>query len=134
MVDEELQKLIKKSVLLNKNKDFLVEVFKYLKKPIETQNHHILRQEIADAYTYMPWLVKLKAEAEAHYRLSQGFAAGVSSLKGTGRDAAIAGETAHWRYVRDLLDGYFDTMKNRLSAAKSILSSIDEELKNGYTE
>jgi hypothetical protein len=53
-----------------------------------------------------------------------------ANMKGTGREAEINGGTCTERYARDVLEGYFETLKSRLSAAKAILSSLDNELRN----
>lgn len=128
--DKELDELIKVNVLLNSNKQFLGKLFSYLETPIEDENMVILRSEISQAYHYMPTLIKMKARAEALYRLSQKDSARNAQLKGTGRDAEINGATANFRYARDLLEGWLDTLVSKLSASKTILASLDNELKN----
>jgi hypothetical protein len=115
--------------LLLSNKDFLSELKTYLAKPIETSNLALLRAEIANAYPYMGHLIKVKAQAEAKYRMCQKVAASSANLKGTGRDAEINADTAHYRYARDLLEGCLDSLNSKLSASKAILSSLDNELK-----
>jgi hypothetical protein len=128
--EKELDTLVKDNLLLNQNKDFLGKLFKYLEAAIETENPHILREEIAEAYRFMAPLIKLKARAEALYRLAQKASARNANLKGTGRDAEINGDTASYRYARDLLEGWLDTLNSKLSAAKTILASLDNEMKN----
>ena len=98
-----------------------------MSKPIEKENAGLLRAEIADAYIYMPFLIRIKARTEAIYRMAQGEFVGMAALKGTGREYEINGSTAHYRYARDFCEGLLDTLNSRLSAAKSILSSLDNE-------
>jgi hypothetical protein len=129
MIEQKLDALIRELPLLKDQKSFFAAFFSYLKKPVENESPIILRAQIAEAYVHMPYLIKLVARSEAIYRISQGQMVGMASLKGTGREAEINGNTAHHRYCRDYLEGLLNLLNSRLSASKAILASLDNEIK-----
>lgn len=130
-MEKELDKMLTTMPLFKDNMAFLREVVKYISTRIETENPAVLRSQISDAYSYMAFLTRLKSRAEATYRLAQKQAAQTTSkeFKAHAREGIINGETAQYRFARDLLEGYLDTLNSKLSASKAILLSIDNELK-----
>lgn len=129
-----LDALILEQELLVDNKDFLGRLIKYLNEHIETDSPAILRKQISVAYEYMALLRKMRAKAEALYRLAQKNSAKGTNQKGDGRKAVIDGDTAIQRYTRDILQDYCDTLDSKLSASKAILSSLSTEIRSMPSE
>lgn len=131
-MNEENKKLneeIKQNELLQENSKFVKDVFEFIEETIETEDKIILRKQISKAYSFLPFLIKVKGRAEALYRLKKQEAAIETSkeYKGDGRKAMIDGHAASYCYARDFLQGLYETLDKKISASKIILTSLDKE-------
>lgn len=131
MFEEELDERIKALPIFKDNQKFLKDLIEYNSTRIETENPAILRAQISEAFSYIAFLRRLRSRAEALYRIAQKNAAQTTSkeFKAQAREAVLNGETAQYRYARDLFQDYIDVLDDKLVSSRAILTSLDNELK-----
>lgn len=107
----------------------LTELDKELKILIEITDPRILREQITKTYSFLPLVGTLWAKAEKEYRAFQKRAVYEvpKTHKSDNRTLWLNGYCANYRYQRDILLNYLNAIKAKLSAQKSIISSLNQE-------
>lgn len=117
---------------LERFKDKIADANKVWREELEIEDIHLLRQQIRRTFLCVPDMATLASKAEREYRcLKMEVVKRVpGDFKGDARRVWIEGETSGMRYQRDVLDTLHRGLINKLSAQKSILASLIQELKD----
>jgi hypothetical protein len=134
-MDSEILNLIKSNELLNSNRELLTNVSKNLDERIEKEDPRLVRAQISSTFQYIKEMTRLVARAEMTYRITKSEAVDdvARELKSDKAKAKLDGNSATDRYARDLVAGYLRALEGKLSALKTILSSLNTEMKE-FTE
>jgi hypothetical protein len=121
---------------LEKFKDKIGEANRAWREELEIEDVHLLRQQIRRTFLCVPDMATLASKAEREYRLlkMEVVKRVPGDFKGDARRVWIEGETSGLRYQRDVLDTLHRGLVNKLSAQKSILASLIQELKDSGLE
>lgn len=117
---------------LERFKDKIADANKIWREELEIEDIHLLRQQIRRTFLCVPDMATLASKAEKEYRLlkMEVVKRVPGDFKGDARRVWIEGETCGLRYQRDVLDTLHKGLINKLSAQKSILASLIQELKD----
>lgn len=117
---------------LEQFKDKIFEANKIWREEIEIENAALLRLQIRRTFLCVPDMATLASKAERDYRrLKMEVVKRVpGDFKGDARRVWIEGETSGLRYQRDILDTLHRGLINKISAQKSILASLIQEMKD----
>lgn len=117
---------------LEQFKDRIGEASKVWREELEIEDIVLLRQQIRRTFFCIPDMATLASKAEREYRrMKMDVVKRVpGDFKGDARRVWIEGETCGMRYQRDVLDTLHRGLINKLSAQKSILASLIQELKD----
>lgn len=117
-------------------RDRLKALDKELNINIEIADPQALREQIQRTYSYLPKLGILGAQAERDYRAFQKKAVHEvpKTHKSDNRKMWLDGYCSNYRYQRDILLNYFNAIKAKLSAQKSIISSLNQEHRDSGME
>lgn len=113
-------------------KDRIGEANKIWREQIEIEDITLLRQQIRRTFICIPDMATLASKAERDYRRLKMEAVKLvpGDFKGDARRVWIEGETSGMRYQRDVLDTLHRGLINKLSAQKSILASLIQEMRD----
>lgn len=130
-MDKDIQDLIRSNELLNSNVELLKNVSKNLDERIEKEDPRLVRHQISETFRFIKEMTRLVSRAEMTYRIAKGEVAGntAKELKSDKAKAVLDGNSATDRYARDLVAGYLKALEGKLSALKTILSSLNTEMK-----
>jgi hypothetical protein len=117
---------------LEQFKDKIHEANKVWRESIEIESIPFLRQQIQRTFSCVPDMATLASKAEREYRLlkMEVVKRVPGDFKGDARRVWIEGETSGLRYQRDILDTLHRGLINKISAQKSILASLIQEMKD----
>lgn len=132
-VDDYLDILIGEIPLYKKEKEWIDSLYKsVLNKPIEKDNPHKLKDDMAKLNSYLAYAGKLKSKSVALYRLAK-LKAAEKFLKGEKADerkAIIEGHSAQYKYLSEYMESVYDSLKERQKSSISILSMLKQEMQN----
>lgn len=113
-------------------KDRINEANKIWREQLEIEDVTLLRQQIRRTFICIPDMATLASKAERDYRRLKMEVVKLvpGDFKGDARRVWIEGETSGMRYQRDVLDTLHRGLINKLSAQKSILASLIQEMRD----
>lgn len=105
---------------------------KIWREKIEENNPSLLRKQISETFSVTPDVSILESKAEKQYRDMQKAAAKAVPVifKSDSRKLWLDGECSNFRYQRDIFASIHQGLKDKLSAQKSILASLIQEMKD----
>jgi hypothetical protein len=117
---------------LEQFKEKISEANRIWREEIEIENAALLRVQISRTFLCVPDMATLASKAEREYRLlkMEVVKRVPGDFKGDARRVWIEGETSGLRYQRDILDTLHRGLINKISAQKSILASLIQEMKD----
>ncbi len=118
--------------LLAKEKEFLKNVHKEIEKRIEKDDPYILKSDISETFSFKARLITNASKAEKFYRAfkKQTSKDVPKALRSENRKYWVEGHSCNYRYQRDIIAGYLKALDTKLSAQKSILQFLAQELRN----
>jgi hypothetical protein len=117
---------------LEEYKQKISEANKVWREDIITDNPSLLRDQIRRTFACIPDMATLASKAERDYRQTKMdiVLQCPSDFKGEGRRLWVDGKTSGIRYQRDVLESLHRGLINKLSAQKSILASLVQEMRD----
>ena len=117
---------------LEEYKNKIGEANRVWREDIVTDDLHLLRDQIRRTFSSIPDMATLASKAERDYRqMKMDVVMGCpADFKGDARRVWIEGQTCGLRYQRDVLDALHRGLVNKLSAQKSILASLIQEMRD----
>lgn len=134
-MSDNIDKVLQNNPLLKGNHEFLVLVSADIEEKIEIDNPRLARLQLQKSVSMLPRMARLKSKAEYIYRIEKEKVAIEldRSLKADARTAALNSQAAIHQYARDLLEAWHDALKGKISAIKTVLHSLSDEMKNQET-
>ncbi len=117
---------------LEEYKNKVGEANKVWREDIVTHDPALLREQIKRTFLIIPDMATLASKAERDYRKEkmECVLKAPADCKGEGRRIWLDGQTSGLRYQRDVLETLHRGLISKVSAQKSILASLVQEMRD----